>query len=129
MFKYGIKHQYLNQNPLNLVDINYRNSEYQKRPEQKYLDEDELQAVLKFMYQQSAHYGRFCEFLYLTGMRYGETAALTPQDIQFNSSGDVWVAIQGTIVNGKSNHLLNQVAAGETLLFPRVLSKSAKINY
>ena len=101
MFKYGIKHQYLNQNPLNLVDINYRNSEYQKRPEQKYLDEDELLAVLKFMYQQSAHYGRFCEFLYLTGMRYGETAALTPQDIQFNSSGDVWVAIQGTIVNGK----------------------------
>ena len=101
LFKYAIKHQYLAQNPLNYVDIGYQSPEYKERPEEKFLDDYELEKVLNYMYKRSPHYGHFCEFLYLTGLRYGEAAALIPANIQKDSSGKPFAIISGTIVNGK----------------------------
>lgn len=70
-------------------------------PERNFLDDKELKAVLSYMYQRSPHYGRFCEFLYLTGLRYGEAASLYPKNIYPNSHGQVIAAVCGTLVQGK----------------------------
>lgn len=86
---------------MNYVGIDYQSPEYKERPEEKFLDDYELEEVLNYMYKRSPHYGHFCEFLYLTGLRYGEAAALIPANIQTDSSGKAFAIISGTIVNGK----------------------------
>ncbi|MBA2913871.1 tyrosine-type recombinase/integrase [Limosilactobacillus frumenti] len=101
IFKFAIQHRYLNRNPLKNVQINYRYNYQQNHPEQNFLDDEELKAVLSYMYQRSPHYGRFCEFLYLTGLRYGEAASLYPKNIYPNSHGQVIAAVRGTLVQGK----------------------------
>lgn len=99
LFKFAVKNSYLRDNPLNKVEINYPTQIYQQRPEEKYLENDELTKILSYMYERSPHYGRFCEFLYLTGMRYGEAAALSPHDLSTNNDGTC-AHINGTLVNG-----------------------------
>lgn len=69
MFRYALKHNYVKTNPINKVEVNYKSDENSEKPEQKFFDDDELDKILKYMYARSPHYGRFCEFLYLTGMR------------------------------------------------------------
>lgn len=52
------------------------------------------------MYKRSHHYGRFCEFLYQTGLRFGEAAALIPNDI-IEKDGKQVAVINSTLVNKK----------------------------
>ena len=52
------------------------------------------------MYKRSLHYGRFCEFLYQTGLRFGEAAALIPNDI-IEKDGKQVAVINSTLVNKK----------------------------
>lgn len=101
IFKFAIQHHYLRHNPLDDVQVNYRYNSNSISPEQNFLEDTELRQVLAFMYQRSPHYGRFCEFLYLTGLRYGEAASLQPTDIYPNGSGRVVAAVRGTLVQGK----------------------------
>lgn len=98
LFKFAVKNGYLNTNPLSRVEINYPHQTYLEQPEQKYLDDDELTKILSYMYRRSPHYGRFCEFLYQTGMRYGEAAALSPRDLYTDKSGTS-AEITGTLVD------------------------------
>ncbi|MCZ3668470.1 site-specific integrase [Limosilactobacillus vaginalis] len=53
------------------------------------------------MYKRSPHYGRFCEFLYLTGMRYGEAASLYRSDIHKQDDDKVVATVNSTLVNGQ----------------------------
>lgn len=95
IFKYAVLHDYLKDNPMSGVRANYRKSEDNDGP--KFLEPDELTNVLSYLYDVNPVYGRFCEFLYLTGMRYGEAASITWRDI--NKRTKPWtVSITGTIV-------------------------------
>lgn len=99
MFQYAVKHRYAKDNPAENLEISYRSDELTQQPEEKFLDDDELRKVLRYMYQVSPHYGRFCEFLYLTGMRYGEAAALTPDDVYKRADGKTVASVNGTLVH------------------------------
>lgn len=99
LIKFAVKNAYLKDNPLSKVEINYQYQTYHQHLEEKYLDTDELAKILSYMYQRSPHYGRFCEFLYLTGMRYGEAAALSPNDLYKNDVG-TYAQVNGTLVDG-----------------------------
>lgn len=101
MFRYAVKHNYAKTNPINKVEVNYKSDENLEKPEQKFFDDDELDKVLKYMYARSPHYGRFCEFLYLTGMRYGEAAALYPSDVHKRSDGKMVATVNSTLVRGE----------------------------
>lgn len=100
ILKYAMRQNYIQRNPLNNVNINYRYCDRAYQPEEKFLYEDELHQVLNYMYQRSPHYGRFCEFLYLTGMRYGEAASLTIADLETRSDKSVIAKVRGTLVDG-----------------------------
>lgn len=101
MFRYALKHNYIKKNPILDVEVKYKSDENTEKAEEKFFDDDELNKVLKYMYARSPHYGRFCEFLYLTGMRYGEAAALYPSDVHKRSDGKMVVTIDSTLVQGK----------------------------
>lgn len=101
MLHYAVKHNYARSNPIDKVEVKYKRDNNDERTEAKFLDDEELEAVLKYMYTASPHYGRFCELLYLTGMRYGEAAALYPSDVHRRSDGQMIVTIDGTLVQGK----------------------------
>lgn len=100
IFRYAKKHNYVKDNPVNDVEVNYKKADSAEKVEDKYLDETELKVVLDYMYKRSPHYGRFCEFLYLTGLRFGEAAALYPSDIVTKDDKKVAV-INSTLVNKK----------------------------
>ena len=93
MFKWAVLNNYLKESPMKKVEVKYRSNDGSTRPEQKYLEADELEKVLACQYEWAPVYGRFCEFLYLTGLRYGEAAALTKDDIH----GDT-ASINGTLI-------------------------------
>lgn len=93
MFDYAVVHDYLKENPIQKVKIRYRKEDGSAKPRDKFLEDDELKKVLEFEYQAGNPYGRFCEFLYLTGLRYGEAAALTLKDIHGNKA-----TISGTLI-------------------------------
>lgn len=101
LFRYAYKHHYIKENPISKVDVKYKTDEENSSTVNKYLDDSELKSVLKFMYKRSPHYGRFCEFLYLTGMRYGEAAALRPSDIYKRKDGETVAKVDGTLVNNE----------------------------
>lgn len=100
MLRYAYKHNYIKANPIEQVNVQYRTDEANDDTSKKFLDDNELHEVLRFMHHRSPHYGRFCEFLYLTGMRYGEAASLRRQDISRRDDGKVVASINGTLVNG-----------------------------
>ena len=93
MFDYAVVHDYLKENPIQKVKIRYRKEDGSAKPKDKFLEEDELKNILKFEYEIGDSYGRFCEFLYLTGLRYGEAAGLTAKDIHGNKA-----IISGTLI-------------------------------
>lgn len=97
MFRYAVLHDYVKANPMHDVSVDYRKEEIADKIEEKYLEPEELKNVLEYLYNVNPVYGRFGEFLYLTGMRYGEAAALTWKDI--NKRTKPWGAtVNGTIV-------------------------------
>lgn len=122
IFKFAMQSHYLNHNPLTNVQIDYRYNCEVKKSEPNFLDEEELRAVLNYMYQRSPHYGRFCEFLYLTGLRYGEAASLSYSDIHPNDNNQVIAAVRGTLVNGqkqpspKTSQSIRDVVLPETAI-------------
>lgn len=100
MFRYAVKHDYVKDNPVIGAEIKYKKADTAVKPEEKYLDDDELEIILKYMYKRSPHYGRFCEFLYQTGLRFGEAAALCPSDI-VSKDGKKVAVINSTLVFNK----------------------------
>lgn len=97
MFRYAVKHSYMTTNPVNKVDITYKNEDDLSNVEEKFLDDDELRQVLDYMYNRSPHYGRLCEFLYLTGMRIGEATSLYPKDL-ITEDGVTYAKVYGTLI-------------------------------
>lgn len=97
MFRYAVKHSYMTTNPADQAEVTYKNEDNVLDTEEKFLDDDELHQVLDYMYSRSPHYGRLCEFLYLTGMRIGEATSLYPKDI-VTEDGVTYAKVYGTLI-------------------------------
>ena len=93
--KWCVKHSYLNKDVINNIDIQWKKSGPVKITD-KFLEQNELNMVLKYTWQKNKSYGALLEWLYQTGMRIGEAVALKWSDIEIID--DIYIAhIVGTL--------------------------------
>lgn len=104
LFKYAKEQEFIKSSPADHLSVHFRRFKQQTVTSEKYLEDSELRQVLAFMYGESVHYGHFCEFLYLTGLRYGEAAALQAGDIMPDKQGRGIVNVWGTLVYHHGPH-------------------------
>ena len=96
LFKFAIKNSYRIDNPVDKVEVNYRSDNYSPGTKTKFLEDDELKAVLEWAYSHNHTYGQLCEWLYQTGTRVGESTSLSFEDVY--QDDDQWIAsISGTL--------------------------------
>lgn len=109
IFNHAYKYNYI-PNPLNfsLLDIRWKKARVSSI-EKKYLDDDEVEKVLSFMYQRNKLIGLACELQVLTGLRIGELLALRECDFIHNDEdGKYYLDINGTIVKQPDGAILRQ---------------------
>nr|DAU91448.1 MAG TPA: Integrase [Caudoviricetes sp.] len=82
IFRYAKMRGYISSNPVSDVRIDKKKTDKTENVEEKYLEHDELEAVIKRLtnHKRSKRYGQIVEFLSLTGLRYGELIALKYND-------------------------------------------------
>ena len=105
LFNYALQHGYISSNPMNDVHVSWR-SETQKRRdeiENKYLTDDEYLKIIDDFrnYQKRNDVADLLEWLYYTGMRFSEGAAIQVKDIYVDKLGNStqWFAkIHGSMV-------------------------------
>ncbi|MBB1080191.1 site-specific integrase [Limosilactobacillus sp. STM2_1] len=96
LFEYAVKHSYIKENPIDKVELNYKSPVSGQQIKDKFLEESELKAVLKYLYNNTKIYGELCEWLYLTGLRIGEATSLSFDDV-YQKNGDWFIDITGTL--------------------------------
>lgn len=98
VFKYAYKMEYIDRNPLDNVTIVKKAKTLAdiQRIENKFLEHDEAELLLQELYRRPSTYriARLAEFMYLTGVRFGEGVILTEQDFYLDEK---LVKITGTI--------------------------------
>lgn len=97
MLNYAIDRKYIQRNPALAVKIRPKKVEEEKRKismEKKYLEKEEIDKILKHLYSNPRRklHSIMAEFLYLTGLRYGELLALQTKDYK-----DGKISINGTL--------------------------------
>lgn len=79
-FNYALDMEYLENSPVTRTKIISKPNDYNdfKSPKEKFLDKEEMNRLLEAYYSayQSIRMGNTAEFMYLTGMRFGEVIAL-----------------------------------------------------
>lgn len=98
LFAFAVEQEYLVNNPMKNIIIHYHHRERSWQPQEKFLNGNELELVINALYADSALYGHFCEFLYLSGLRYGEAASLYQDNVGQDSQGNYYVQVEGTLV-------------------------------
>lgn len=99
MMKYGVRMGYIAENPIDNVEINFKrngNGNGQKIRD-KYLEDDEYNALIEYTDKLNKRYSLFFQWLYLTGMRAGEGAALQKDDI-FQQDEEWLARVDGTML-------------------------------
>lgn len=94
---FAVDHHYVKSNVARGLKLSIPRSAYSTSIKNKFLDADELKQVLGTLYEIQPLYGRFCEFLYQTGMRFGEAASLQWSDF-FEEDGQQYVHVGGTLI-------------------------------
>lgn len=97
ILKFAIEKNYLEHNPADRVIVKPKKSEEElrrKNIEEKYLEKDEIVKILNYLYATSRreNNGRIAEFLWYSGLRFGELQAL--QWKEFNGSS---IDVTGTL--------------------------------
>lgn len=97
MLSYAQQKKYISTNPALSVKIQPKKSEEEKRRKQmdeKYLDQKEVKIILDHMRKRSTRllHAYIAEFLYLTGLRYGELQALQIKNYEGNT-----IQVTGTL--------------------------------
>lgn len=97
MLNYAVEKNYITRNPALSVKIQPKKVEEDKRKlamDKKYLEKEEIDQILKQLYSNPRRklHGIIAEFLYLTGLRYGELIALQMKDYK-----DGTISINGTL--------------------------------
>lgn len=96
IFEYAVEHSYTKSNPVDKVKINYASPVSSQQIQNKFLEDNEMKALLKYTYKRNRSYAQLFEWLYLTGSRIGEATALSFNDVY--EKGDHWfVKINGTL--------------------------------
>ncbi|WP_270529271.1 tyrosine-type recombinase/integrase [Limosilactobacillus vaginalis] len=100
MFKYGVKYGYLRSNPVDKVDITWRNEREHKADEieNKYLTDKEFSKILVDCHnQRRPDLEAMFTWLYLTGMRFSEAAAIQKKNI-ISKNGKWYARVNGSMV-------------------------------
>ncbi|MFV0556271.1 MAG: tyrosine-type recombinase/integrase [Lactovum sp.] len=98
IFDFAIDKGYLSENPINRYKINIKSEDKEKqrnKQKYKYLEKNEVTKILDYFSSKESTYwlhARATEFLYLTGMRFGEMAALQWKNFDGKS-----VKVNGTL--------------------------------
>lgn len=97
ILKYAYKQSYVSTPPASSLPINWPKDRSTPNVEEKYLDDDELKAVLHYAYQHRPTYGALLEWQSLTGMRFGEAASMQVKNI-YQEDGKYYADVTGTMV-------------------------------
>lgn len=81
MLHYATTKNYILSNPVNEAKISWKQKTTAPKIKDKFLEKDELKALLDYSYKKNLRYALLIEWLYLTGMRIGEALALDWSDI------------------------------------------------
>lgn len=132
MFQYAVDYGYIKKNPCDEVKIKYRNEEYKRieKMAKKFLTPEEYQIILKECERQNRlDIKDMIVWLYNTGMRISEAAALRPSDV-FKKDGHWYCHITGSLI-AKVKQPINQkytksdktktFAGYRTILIPKKL--------
>lgn len=96
IFSYALKKRYILSNPMEGLTIEYKRAPIEKLSE-KLLSDEEYEDILKYAKTHNRRYAALIEWMYLTGMRYGEAAALSRNDIIETEEG-TYAKITGTLM-------------------------------
>ncbi len=95
ILKYAIRKDYISENPMEKVEINYKKEFKTTKIKDKYLEDIEYQNIINFSMSHNERYGLLFQWLYLTGMRPGEATALLKKDIDIEQQT---ATINGTLL-------------------------------
>lgn len=96
ILRLAYKRDYIAAQPQKDLDVNWKNDQHNDA-DKKFLESDELQRVLNYVYTHNEQQGAIFEWQYLTGMRIGETLGLQVKDI-FQDSDKYYAQVNGTLV-------------------------------
>ncbi|QDK71494.1 tyrosine-type recombinase/integrase [Lactococcus protaetiae] len=97
MFSYAVERKYLSKNPITPIKIKRKKDEeenYKQKMDEKYLEKEEIYQIISYLQErnQTRLHARIIEFLWLTGLRYGELQALQWKDYDGKS-----IDVNGTL--------------------------------
>lgn len=103
LFKYAINYGYLTASPMETVEIPWKRAiPYAKKIENKYLTREESSALInEFKRRKLYHYSDAFRLQYLTGLRFGELAALQVKNV-LEKDGQRFLQINSTLTILKS---------------------------
>lgn len=98
VYKTGLKFGYVSENPVKNVQISYKKEDKFDEIENKYLEPEEMQAILDDCSERNRpDFRDFFEWMYLTGMRCGEAAVIQKKNI-FQENGIWYARVEGTLI-------------------------------
>ncbi|MCT0449262.1 site-specific integrase [Lactococcus lactis subsp. lactis] len=97
IFKFAISRKYLSNNPVKDTEIALKiedKNKQREKVENKYLERDEAEKIISYLANKKRCllHSRMSEFLWLTGLRYGELQAL-----KWNNYHDGSIRVEGTL--------------------------------
>lgn len=104
-YKLGIRYGYLRENPVSSVQVAYKSEAKKKKEEieNKYLNPEEVDKILKDCEERGRQDLKdFFAWLYLTGMRCSEAAALQRKNIIKGSDGEYYARVEGSLVTRRN---------------------------
>lgn len=111
-FRWAKKKRYIKENPTDNLEIKWKHSSTSKI-ENKFLEENELNAILDYTWKRNKIYASLFEWLYQTGMRIGEALALSFDDIEVKNNIYI-VHITGTLDYSNNLHVENMKKTAST---------------
>ncbi|OTN86583.1 hypothetical protein A5819_003433 [Enterococcus sp. 7E2_DIV0204] len=95
IMKYAIRKEYIFDNPIDKVEINFKKEFKTAKIKDKYLEDAEYKSLIEFTMNHNERYGLLFQWLYLTGMRPGEAIGLLKSDINIENAT---ASINGTLL-------------------------------
>ena len=97
MLKYALKKNYIASNPIDKVDIAYKKVFTTQKINDKYLEDDEYNQLIAYTDNINHRYALFFQWMYFTGLRPGEAAALYKNDIYLSAERN-YISVNGTMM-------------------------------
>ncbi|QLL73834.1 tyrosine-type recombinase/integrase [Lactobacillus crispatus] len=100
-YKLGRKYGYVSKNPITDVQVTWRSEAKKRRNEieNKYLEKNEFQKIIKDCEEQKRpDLKDFFTWMYLTGMRCGEAAAIQKKNIIEDKDGNYYARVEGSLI-------------------------------